>query len=87
MRLATPSIDPIILEKSKEIHDEWIHSASTITQPYATIHNDTVFKQLATNVVEKTTVLEKLNNFSEIPVDKKQKGMASIHPYFKKKAA
>ena len=78
--LVTPSIDPIILEKLKEIHDEWIHSASIITQPSATIPNDTFFQQMETNVVELTPVLEKLNSCAEKPADKKQKGMASMHP-------
>ena len=41
------------------------------------------FQQLATNVVEQTTVLEKFNNCAEKCADEKQKGMASIHRYFK----
>lgn len=73
--LATPYIDPIILEKSKEIHDEWIHTATTITNPFTTILNNTVFQQLATNVVDQTVVLEKINNFN---------GIFSIYPFFKK---
>ena len=75
--LSTPYMYPIILEKSKEIHYEWIHSASTIP-------NDTVFQQLATNVLGQTTVLENINNGAKKRVDEKQKGMASIHTYFKK---
>ena len=47
-----PSIDPAILTKSKEIHDESIHSAATIINPDNAIGGNEAITQLASNVLE-----------------------------------
>ena len=82
--LATPSVDPIILEKSNEIHKKWIYSLDPTITLSPTLPNNAVFTQLATNVVEQTTVLQQLNNLAEQRSKDNQKGIPSIHPSFKK---
>ena len=82
--VAIPSIDSVIQSKSKEIHEEAIHSAETIISPDNTIGGNEAITQLASNVLEQTSVLEKINTLAEERNKNKKKGIESIHPSFRK---
>ena len=81
---AIPSIDTVIQTRSKEIHEKAIHSAETIINPVNAIGGNEAITQLASNVLEQTSVLEKLNTLAEESNKGKKKGIESIHPSFKK---
>ena len=61
---ASPSIDPNIITSSKEIHEAFIHA---VVPPYQEpeVNNTEALSQLATNVIEQTTILQQLNNLTE----------------------
>ena len=81
---AAPSINPIIIARSKDIHKAFIH---TVVPPYKDpeVNNTEALSQLATNVSKQTTILQQLNNLVEdCSSDKsKKKGFNTIHPSFK----
>ena len=79
-----PSIDPIIITRSKEIHEAFIH---IIVPPNKEpeVNNTEALSQLATNVSKQTVILQQLNNLAEDRSSKKikKKGVNAIHPSFK----
>ena len=81
---AAPSINPIIIARSKDIHEAFIH---TVVPPdkELEVNNTENLGQLATNVSEQTTILQQLNNLAEdcSSEKSKKKGVNAIHPYFK----
>ena len=81
---AAPSIDPIIIARSKEIHEDFIHAVVPPDRE-PEVNNTEALSQLATNVSEQTTILQQLNNLSEYRSSKKskKKGVNAIHPSFK----
>ena len=58
---ATPSIDPIIIEFCRDYHTDNIQSSDTILNENPNIDNTVALSQLATNVREQKTVLQKIN--------------------------
>jgi len=81
---ATPSIDPIIIECCKDYHSDNIQSSETILNENPNIDNTVALSQIATNVSEQTTVLQKININAEERKNSKMKGITSIHPSFQK---
>ena len=81
---AAPSIDPIIITRSKDIHKNFIH---TFVPPKkeTEVNNTEALSQLATNVSEQTTILQQINNLAEDHSSEKskKKGVNDIHPSFK----
>ena len=81
---AATSINPIIITRSKEIHEAFIH---TVVPPdkEPEVNNTEALSQLATNVSEQTTIFQQLNNLAEDRSSKKikKKGVNAIHPSFK----
>ena len=81
---AAPSINPIIIARSKDIHEEFIH---TVVPPdkEPEVNNTEALRQLTTNVSEQTTILQQLNNLAEDRRSEKskKKGINAIQPSFK----
>ena len=81
---AASSIDPIIIARSKDIHEAFIH---TIVPPEKEpeVNKTGALSQLATNGSEQTTILQQLNNLAEdcSSEKSKKKGVNAIHPSFK----
>ena len=81
---AAPSIDPIIIARSKDIHEAFIHAVvPPEREPEA--NKTKALSQLATNVSKQTTILQQLNNLAEdrISEKSKKKGVNGIQPLFK----
>ena len=81
---AALSIDPIIIARSKEIHEAFIHAAAPPDQE-PEFNNTESLIQLATNVNIQTTILQQLNNLAEdcSSEKSKNKGVNAIRPSFK----
>ena len=81
---AAPSNDPIIITRSKEIHEEFIH---TVVPPNKEpeVNNTEALSQLATNMSKQTEILQQLNNLAadRRSEKSKKKGFNAIHPLFK----
>ena len=81
---AAPSINPIIIARSKDIHKAFIH---TIVPPEKEpeVNKTEALSQLATNGSEQTTILQQLNTLAAYRSSEKikKKGVNAIHPSFK----
>ena len=77
-------INPIIIARSKDIHEAFIHAVVLpVREPE--VNNTEALSQLATSVRKQTTILQQLNNLAEDhSSDKiKKKGVNAIQPSFK----
>ena len=72
-----PSINPIIITRPKEMHEAFIHAVVPPDQK-PEVNNTDDLGQLATNVNEQTTNLQKLNNLAEDLSSKKIKNKVTI---------
>ena len=79
-----PSIDVAIMSKSAEIHDSAILPTKSSSEANPSVNPSAALSQLAINVGEQTSVLEKINNFAEESAKKKTKGFGNLHPIFQK---
>ena len=81
---ASPFIKPIIIARSKDIHEAFIH---TVVPPdrEPEVNNTEALSQLSINVIEQTAILQQLNNLAEDRSSEKskKKGVNDIHPSFK----
>ena len=81
---AAPSINPIIITRSKEIQKAFIHIVVP-SDKEPVVNNTEALSQLATNVSEQTKIIQQLNNLAEDRSSEKikKKGVNDIHLSFK----
>ena len=82
-----PSIDPSIQTRYNAITLAYIlPPAPTVNPEVVPGNQEAVLQQLASNISDQTNVLQKINNIAETKHSEKNKskGIATIHPYFRK---
>ena len=75
-----PSSDPLIIKTCRSIHDQHIHTPQTSVPVTAPSNQNQALEELSSNILEQTTVLQKMNTLAEEKGADKRKGSSSLHP-------